>query len=139
MAGVVLGLAVADVLIHFIGTGAPQLAVLIVLAMSAAVLLNGSELVISEAAVSAMLLVMVGPTGGGFSPNRVLEAIIGGAVALAVALLFPPQAGLHRQPRRPGRVRPARPLARAHRERARSRRPRPRRRCAGRRRARSTS
>jgi uncharacterized membrane protein YgaE (UPF0421/DUF939 family) len=91
VAGVVLGLAVADVIIHFIGTGAPQLAVMVVLAMSVAVLLNGSELMISEAAVSAMLLVMTGPSGGGaFSPNRILEAVIGGAVALAIALLFSP-------------------------------------------------
>jgi uncharacterized membrane protein YgaE (UPF0421/DUF939 family) len=89
--GVVTGLAVADVIIHFIGTGAPQLAVMVVLAMSVAVLLGGSDLVISEAAVSAMLLVMTGPSGdGSFSPNRILEAVIGGAVALAVALLFPP-------------------------------------------------
>src|SRR5215207_2009082 len=64
VAGVVLGLAVADALIHFIGTGAPQLAVLIIVAMSLAVLLNGTELVISEAAVSAMLLVIVGPSAG---------------------------------------------------------------------------
>src|SRR4051794_23963156 len=93
VAGVVLGLSIADVLIHVIGTGAPQLALLVVLAMSCAVLLNGSEIVVSEAAVSAMLLVMAGPAG--FSPNRALEAIVGGAVALAVVLLFPPNAELH--------------------------------------------
>ena len=93
VAGVVLGLAIADAIIHVIGTGAPQLALLVVLAMSAAVLLNGSDIVVSEAAVSAMLLVMAGP--GGFSPNRVLEAMIGGAVALGIAVLFPPNAELH--------------------------------------------
>src|SRR3954464_8147755 len=70
--GVVLGLTVADVIIHLIGTGAPQLGLLIALAMSAAVLLNGSEIVVSEAAVSAMLLVMAGP---GTGPNRIFEAI----------------------------------------------------------------
>src|SRR4051812_24758708 len=88
VAGVVTGLAVADAIIHLIGTGAPQLAVMVILAMSVAVLLNGSELVISEAAISAMLLVMTG--GAAFSPNRILEAVLGGAVALAVALLFSP-------------------------------------------------
>src|SRR3954447_4942889 len=92
VAGVVLGLGIADVLIHVIGTGAPQLALLVVLAMSAAVLLNGSEIVVSEAAVSAMLLVMTGPAG--FSPNRALEAIIGGTVALLIVHLFPPNAEL---------------------------------------------
>jgi len=91
VAGVVCGLAVADVIIHLIGTGAPQLAIMVILAMSVAVLLNGSELVISEAGVSAMLLVMTGPSGGGgFSPNRILEAVIGGGVALAITLLFSP-------------------------------------------------
>jgi hypothetical protein len=40
---ILLGLAGADAIIHFIGTGAPQLAVMVVLAMSVAVLLNGSE------------------------------------------------------------------------------------------------
>jgi uncharacterized membrane protein YgaE (UPF0421/DUF939 family) len=34
---------------------------------------------------------MTGPSGGGsFSPNRILEAAIGGAVALVIALLFSP-------------------------------------------------
>ena len=60
--------------------------------MSVAVLFNGSDLVVSEAAVSAMLLLMIGGTN---APNRVLEAIIGGIVALAVAVLFPPKAILH--------------------------------------------
>jgi uncharacterized membrane protein YgaE (UPF0421/DUF939 family) len=93
VAGVVLGLAIADVIVHVIGTGAPQLALMVVLAMSAAVLLNGSEIVVSEAAVSAMLLVMAGPAG--FSPNRILEATIGGAVALLIVIAFPPRAMLH--------------------------------------------
>jgi uncharacterized membrane protein YgaE (UPF0421/DUF939 family) len=93
VAGVVLGLAIADVIIHVIGTGAPQLALMVVLAMSAAVLLNGSEIVVSESAVSAMLLVMAGPAG--FSPNRALEATIGGAVALLIVILFPPNPMLH--------------------------------------------
>src|SRR3954451_21350073 len=39
VAGVVCGLTVADVIIHVIGTGAPQLAVMVILAMSVAVLL----------------------------------------------------------------------------------------------------
>jgi len=93
VAGVVLGLAIADLIIHLLGPGAPQLALLVVLAMGIAVLLGGSEIVVSEAAVSAMVLTMASPAG--FSPNRILEAIIGGAVALAIVLLFPPNAELH--------------------------------------------
>ena len=91
-AGVVIGLALAALLVHLIGTGPWQLALLVVVAMSVAVLFNGSDLVVSEAAVSAMLLLMIGGTN---APNRILEAIIGGIVALAVAVLFPPKAILH--------------------------------------------
>jgi fusaric acid resistance family protein len=93
MAGVTLGLTVADAIIHVVGTGAPQLALLVALAMSVAVLLGGSDIIIGEAGVSAMLLVMAGPHS--FSVNRILEAAIGGAVALAVTALFPPDAELH--------------------------------------------
>ena len=95
--GVVLGLTLATLIIAVIGTGAPQIAVMVVLAMSVAVLLGGGEIVIGEAAVSALLLLALDPlSGSGFSPNRILEAAIGGAVAFVVgALLFPPDPLLH--------------------------------------------
>ena len=94
--GVVVGITVADVLIHLIGTGPWQMALLVALAMAAAVLLGGGELVVAEAPVSAILLVSLSPAAeAGFSPNRILEAVIGGAVALTVtALLFPPDPAL---------------------------------------------
>jgi uncharacterized membrane protein YgaE (UPF0421/DUF939 family) len=90
-AGVVIGIAVASVLLELIGNGPPQIAVLVILAMSAALLLNGGELLVSEAAISALLLSSFVPTGTGFSTDRILEALIGGSVALAMAsLLMPP-------------------------------------------------
>jgi uncharacterized membrane protein YgaE (UPF0421/DUF939 family) len=90
--GVVLGIAVADVLIQLIGTGAWQIGVLVVLAMSAAVAIGGGETLVVEAAVSAILLVALDPgAADGFSPTRILEGVIGGATALAVSsLFFPP-------------------------------------------------
>jgi uncharacterized membrane protein YgaE (UPF0421/DUF939 family) len=91
-AGVVIGLALSALLVHLIGTGPWQLALLVIVAMSVAVLFNGSDLVIGEAAVSAMLLLMIGGTN---APNRIFEAVIGGVVALAVAVIFPPKAILH--------------------------------------------
>ena len=93
--GVVLGLTVADVLINVIGTGPLQIALMLVLAMSAAVLLGGGELLVAEAAVSSLILVSLEQTGSGLAVERPLEALIGGAVALAThALLFPPNPGL---------------------------------------------
>jgi uncharacterized membrane protein YgaE (UPF0421/DUF939 family) len=93
--GVVLGLTIADLLIHLIGTGPLQIGVMLVLAMSAAVLLGGSELLVAEAAVSSLILVSLEQTGSGLSVERPLEALIGGAVALTThALLFPPNPAL---------------------------------------------
>jgi uncharacterized membrane protein YccC len=89
--GVLLGILVADLLLLLIERGPLQLGLLVVLAMSAAVLLRGGELFVNEAAISAIILVSLQPAGGGFSADRILEGVIGGAVALAVSsLLFPP-------------------------------------------------
>jgi uncharacterized membrane protein YgaE (UPF0421/DUF939 family) len=90
IAGVVLGLTVADLILNAIGNGPLQIGLMIVLAMSAAVILGGGELLISEAAVSALLLASIEPTTSGYSPDRFLEALTGGAVALAVGILFFP-------------------------------------------------
>jgi uncharacterized membrane protein YgaE (UPF0421/DUF939 family) len=94
--GVVVGISVADLLIHLIGTGPAQMALLVALAMAAAVVLGGGDLLVGEAPVSAILLVSLAPgAGDGFTPNRIVEAVIGGIVALTVtALLFPPDPAL---------------------------------------------
>jgi uncharacterized membrane protein YgaE (UPF0421/DUF939 family) len=95
-AGVVVGITVADLLVQLIGIGAPQIGVMVLLAMTAARALGGGELLVSEAAVSAILLVTLDPNAGaGFSPNRMLEAAIGGGVALGLsAVLLPPDPAL---------------------------------------------
>jgi Fusaric acid resistance protein-like len=94
--GVVLGVAVADLIVQLIGSGGWQLGVMVVLAMSTAVLIGGGELLVVEAGVSAILLVALDPgSAAGFSPNRIFEAMIGGATALAVtSIVFPPDPAL---------------------------------------------
>jgi uncharacterized membrane protein YgaE (UPF0421/DUF939 family) len=93
--GVVLGLTVADLLLQAIGTGPLQIGLMIVLAMGTAVALGGGELLVSEAAVSALLLASLGPSDSGFTPDRIVEAVTGGAVALVVgSLFFPPDPAL---------------------------------------------
>ena len=94
--GVVLGITVATLLLSVIGTGAWQMGVLVIVAMGAAVALGAPELVVVEAGVSAILLVALDPgAASGFSPNRILEGMIGGATALAVsAIFFPPDPAL---------------------------------------------
>jgi uncharacterized membrane protein YgaE (UPF0421/DUF939 family) len=89
--GVMLGIAVATLLVFLIGTGPLQIALLVVLAMVAALVFRGGELLVNEAAISAILIASFEPTASGFSADRILEGLIGGGVGLAVAsLLLPP-------------------------------------------------
>lgn len=88
--GVVLGIGVADLLVGAIGSGPMQLGLLVLLAMAAAVLVGGGAVLVTEAAVSATLLVLLEPTSTGLAPSRLIEALVGGGVALAVsAIAFP--------------------------------------------------
>jgi uncharacterized membrane protein YgaE (UPF0421/DUF939 family) len=94
--GVVIGITIATLMLSVIGTGAWQMGVLVILAMSAGIALGLPEMVIVEAGVSAILLVALDPgAAAGFSPNRIFEGLIGGATALAVsATFFPPDPAL---------------------------------------------
>lgn len=88
IAGVMLGIVVADLLVRAIGSGMPQIGLLVVLAMVAAVILGGSELLVTEAAVSAILVSTLSSTPA----VRLLDVLIGGGVALVVhTLVFPPE------------------------------------------------
>src|SRR3954449_4132163 len=98
--GVVVGLSVADVIGRAIGVGPLQMGLMVVLAMSTAVILGGGALLVTEAAVSALLLLAAmdpatATVGPGLSPIRFAEALIGGGVALGVtSLFFPPDPAL---------------------------------------------
>ena len=86
--GVMLGIVLADLLIRAIGPGLPQIGLLVVLAMLAAVILGGTELLVTEAAVSAILVATLSST----PEVRLLDVLIGGGVALIVhTLVFPPE------------------------------------------------
>src|SRR5215210_7251888 len=88
--GVAFGVVIADLLVSVIGVGAVQGGILVALAMTAAVFFDRGELGVNEAAVSAMILMITfGPVGTGFPPDRFLEALIGGGVALLVNALLP--------------------------------------------------
>src|SRR5918911_3485218 len=71
--GVVLGLSVADVIVRGIGDGPMQMGLMVVLAMSTAVVLGGGAMLVVEAAVSGLLLAAVDPAttaGSTLSPIR---------------------------------------------------------------------
>src|SRR5215211_5435433 len=87
-------LPISDVIVRAIGDGPLQMGVMVVLAMSTAVVLGGGALLVVEAAVSALLLAAIDPAStaaAALSPIRFAEALIGGGVALGVtSLFFPP-------------------------------------------------
>ena len=87
--GVACGLTIADLLVLAIGTGPVQIGVVVALAMAAAMLLGGGTLLVTEAAVSGLLVVTLDPTTQGLSPDRFLDALVGSGVALSVSALFP--------------------------------------------------
>jgi uncharacterized membrane protein YgaE (UPF0421/DUF939 family) len=88
--GVALGIAVGDALIWFIGTGGWQIGVAVALAMVAAVAAGGTAAVVGQAAASAVLIATLTPPSEGIYFSRVVDALIGGAVALVVmAVLLP--------------------------------------------------
>jgi uncharacterized membrane protein YgaE (UPF0421/DUF939 family) len=85
--GVAFGIAVGDVLVSVIGSGAWQISVVVVIAMVGATLAGGRALLISQSASSAILLVAFG--GGGLGPTRMVDALVGGAVGLLVVVVIP--------------------------------------------------
>ncbi|MCA1728996.1 MAG: FUSC family protein [Actinobacteria bacterium] len=88
--GVAFGVAIADLLVSFIGVGPVQGAVIVALAMAATVFFGRGELGVNEAAISAMILMITfQSSGAGFPPDRFLEALIGGGTALLVNALLP--------------------------------------------------
>ena len=87
--GVAVGLMVADLLVLLIGTGAARIGAVVLLAMAAAVFLGARPLLVNQAAISAVLVVVLQPPNDAFDPARFLDALAGGGVALAVNYLFP--------------------------------------------------
>jgi len=87
--GVALGIVIADGLVLLLGAGGWQLVVVLFLTMSAAVLIAGGTLLINQAAITAIFIVVVQPPSGTISDGRLIDALIGGAVAVLARSLVP--------------------------------------------------
>jgi uncharacterized membrane protein YgaE (UPF0421/DUF939 family) len=91
--GIALGIGIADALFTLVGDGTWQIAAIVVGAMVAAVALGGSVVLVSEAAVSALLVVTVQPPGTGLSGTRFLDSLLGGLIGLIVTSVLPASPG----------------------------------------------
>lgn len=87
---VTIGIAAADVLAYALGPGVVQLALAVSIAVGLGVFFGTSQLFVNQVAVSAVLVFTVSTAGTGFSFARALDALTGGAVALAVAAIVLP-------------------------------------------------
>lgn len=88
--GVAVGIGVSDALVIAIGTGTLQVALVVAIAMTAALLVGGGPLLASQAATSAVLVATLQPPGGGFAFERSLDALTGAGLALLVATAILP-------------------------------------------------
>jgi uncharacterized membrane protein YgaE (UPF0421/DUF939 family) len=91
VAGVTVGLILADGLVHLLGHGPLQLALVVVLAASTALLVSGGKMVLNQATTTAILIVALYPAAGsGIYYERWLGALIGAGVAFGVRLVVVP-------------------------------------------------
>ena len=86
--GVVIGIGAAALVILAAGTGTLQLGLATALAMASAIVLSGRPMIIGQAAASSVLLVALHQPGA--APGRLLDALIGGGVAIVIAQILLP-------------------------------------------------
>lgn len=84
--GVAVGIGIAAGIVYLIGVGPIQVTVLVALVMAVSLLLGGSQVLINQAAVSALLIMTL--PGQGAEIDRFLDACVGGAVAIVFGLVF---------------------------------------------------
>lgn len=86
--GVAIGVAIGDLLVLAIGNGPLQLGLVVALAMSAAILLDASALMVIQAAVQAIIVTALVPQPAE-AWTRCIDAAIGAGFALLAATLVP--------------------------------------------------
>ncbi|HEV2796282.1 MAG TPA: FUSC family protein, partial [Nocardioides sp.] len=86
--GVALGVLLGDVTTHLIGSGGPQIALIVAAGMSIALLLDAGQLLLIQAAVQGIVVAALAPAPGD-AFLRWTDALIGGAVALVAATVVP--------------------------------------------------
>lgn len=101
--GVAIGVGLGDLVVHGIGTGAWQVAVVLFVAAMVARFLDRGPMLTTQAGVQAIVIVgLPAVTASGGPLGRWTDALVGGLVALAVAALTPSDP--RRRPRAQGRA-----------------------------------
>lgn len=87
--GVTVGIGVGDLIVSLIGTGPWQIAFVVAIAMGTAVALNSGPIFSMQAGNSAVLVATLLPPGGTGGTDRMVDALVGGLVGIAVVALIP--------------------------------------------------
>jgi uncharacterized membrane protein YgaE (UPF0421/DUF939 family) len=87
-AGVAIGVFLGDLLVVWLGSGPWQIALVVGLAMTTAVMLDAGTLFVNQAAVQGLFVAALVP-GTDASLVRWTDALLGGAVALVAATVVP--------------------------------------------------
>ncbi|MEH0970779.1 FUSC family protein [Micromonospora sp. CPCC 205546] len=90
IAGVVLGIAVGDVLIGLLGTGPWQTGVIVFLAIAVAVLVRGGGALMTQAGGTGVLVATLTPNNPDLELPRTMNALVGGVIGLLVVLVIVP-------------------------------------------------
>lgn len=85
--GVASGVLVAELLTQALGTGVLTLFLVLLLTVGPMVAAGASNTLVSQAAISALYLVVVAAPQGNLVPFRFVDALIGGAVAILASQL----------------------------------------------------
>lgn len=88
-AGVAVGVALGDLLVHVIGSGPVQVAVVLAVAALVGRFVDRGDLFAMQAGVQAIVIVALPAAQVGSPVNRWVDALVGGGLALAVAVLWP--------------------------------------------------
>jgi hypothetical protein len=88
--GVAVGIAVAVLVAHAIGAGGIQIAAVVLAAMVAGLAIGTSSTFVNQAAISGVIVAAAYRPHTGLSAGRLLEAVVGGGIALLFSqVLFP--------------------------------------------------
>ncbi len=86
--GCTLGIAVGDLLLHFLGSGIWQAAAVLLISILLARFHDSGSIFSTQMGIQSVLVVLLpAPDGGPFT--RSLDAVVGGAMALIVTMLIP--------------------------------------------------
>ena len=86
--GVAVGVLLGDLLSHAIGTGYWQIALVVALSMTTALLLDAGNILVTQAAVQSVVVSVLSASSA-YAFTRWLDAVVGGVVALVAATLVP--------------------------------------------------